>query len=96
VLAQLKDILKEKRRRKFTKVALFLHDNTPAHGALGTQKKLTYLGFQCIDHPPYSLDLAPLNYHQFLGQKKTIENSPFFFRRGGHSFRGDLIGRTIF
>jgi len=72
---QLKDILKEKRRSKFTKGVLFLHDNAPAHWALATQKKLAYLGFQCLDHPSYSPDLAPSDYHLFLGLKKTIERS---------------------
>jgi len=38
---------------------LFLHDNAPAHRALATQKKLAYLGFQCLDRQPYSPDLAP-------------------------------------
>jgi len=56
--AQLMGILKEKRRGKFTKVVFFLHDNSPAHRALANQKKLAYLGFQCLDHPPYSPDLA--------------------------------------
>jgi len=67
---QLKDILKEKRRRKFTKVVLFLCDNATAHRALATQKKLAYLGFQCLDHPPYSPDLAPTDYLLFPGLKK--------------------------
>jgi len=58
LLVQLKDILKEKRCRKFTKGVLFLHDNARAHRALATQKKLAYVGFQCLDHPSYSLDLA--------------------------------------
>ena len=75
---------------------LFLHDNAPAHRALATQNKLAYLGFQCLDHPPYSPDLAPSDYHLFPGLKKTIERSPFFFRRGGHCRRGDLVGRTAF
>ena len=61
----MKDILKGKRSGKFTKVVLFLHDNAPAHQALATRKKLAYLGFQCIDHPPYSPDLAPSDYHLF-------------------------------
>jgi len=52
LLLQLKDFLKEKRRGKVTKGDLFLHDNAPAHRALATQKKLTYLGLQCLDHPP--------------------------------------------
>jgi len=54
LLVQLKDILKEKCRRKFARGFLFLHDNAPAHWALATQKKLAYLGFQCLDHPPRS------------------------------------------
>jgi hypothetical protein len=37
--------LKEKRRGNF----LFLHDNSPAHRALATQKKTTYLGFKSLD-----------------------------------------------
>jgi len=75
---------------------LFLHDNVPAHRALATQKKLAYLGFHCLDHPPYSPDLVPWDYHLFFGLKKTIENLPFFVRRGGHFCRRELVGRTIF
>jgi len=71
LLMQLKDILKEKRRGKITKVVLFLHDNAPAHLALATQKKLAYLGFQCLDHPPYSPDLTPSDYHLLPGLKKN-------------------------
>jgi len=52
LLVQLKNILKEKRCGKVTKVVLFLHENAPAHRALATQKKLAYLGFQCLYHPP--------------------------------------------
>ena len=37
LLIQLKDILKEIRRGKFSKVVLFLHDNAPGHRALATQ-----------------------------------------------------------
>jgi len=71
LLVQLKGILKEKRRGKITKGVLFLHDNVRAHRALVTQKKMAYLDFQCLDHPPYSLDLAPLDYHLFPGLKKN-------------------------
>jgi len=92
----MKSILKEKRRGKITKGMLFLHDNAPAHRAYATQKKLAYLGFQCLDHPSYSPDLAPSDYHLFPGLKKTIKRSPFFFRSGGHFCRRDLVGRTNF
>jgi histone-lysine N-methyltransferase SETMAR len=49
---------------------LLLHDNSTAHRAFATPTKLAYLGFQCLDHPPYSLDLAPSDYHLFSGLKK--------------------------
>jgi len=61
----LTEILKEKRRVKFIKFFLFLHDNAAAHRALATQKTLAYMGFQCLDHSPYSPDLAPSDYHMF-------------------------------
>jgi histone-lysine N-methyltransferase SETMAR len=70
LLVQLKDILKERRLGKVTKVVLLLHDNAPAHRALATRKKLAYLGFQCLDHQPYSPDLAPSDYLLFPGLKK--------------------------
>jgi len=96
LLVQLKDISKEKRRGKLTKVVLFLHDNSPAHQTLATQKKLAYLGFQCLDRPPYSPDLAPSDYHLFPRFKKKIERSPLFLRRGGLCCRVDVVGRTTF
>jgi len=91
-----KDILKEKHRGKFIKGVLFLHNNAPAHQALATQKKLAYLGFQCLDYPPYSPDLALSEYHLFPGLKETIERSPFFIRHRGHRYHGDLVGQTTF
>ena len=77
LLVQLKDILKVKRRGKFTKGVLFLHDNALAHRALATQKELAYPGFQCLDHPPYSPDLTPSDYHLFPGLKKQLKGRHF-------------------
>jgi len=77
LLVQLKDILKEKLRGNVTKGVLFLHDNALAHWALATQKKLAYLGFHCLDHPPYSLHLALLEYHLFPGLKKQLKGCYF-------------------
>jgi len=67
----------EKRRGKVTKGVLFFHDNAPAHRALATQKKLAYLGFQSLDHPPYSPYLAQSDYHLFHGLKKQLKGRHF-------------------
>ena len=61
---------KNARRGKITKSVLYLHDNAPAHRALATRKKLAYLGFQCLDYPPYSPDLFP-------GLKKQLKGRQF-------------------
>jgi len=54
-----------------------LHNNAPAHWTLAIQKKLAYLGFQFLDHPPYSPDLAPSDYHLFPGLKKQLQGRHF-------------------
>jgi len=54
---------------------LFLHDNAPGHRALATHKKLAYMGF--LDHPTYSPDLVPSNYHLFPGLKKNLKGRHF-------------------
>jgi len=77
LLAQVKDILKEKRGGDVTKGVLFLHDNFPTHRALATQNKLAYLGFHCLDHSPYSPDLAPSDYHLFPELKKQLKGAIF-------------------
>jgi hypothetical protein len=95
LLVQLKNILKEKRRGKFTKGVLFLHNNAMVQRALATQKKLTYLGFNVlITHP--ILQIWPIRLLHVSWAEKTIEMSPFFVRHGGHSCRGDLAGWTTF
>jgi hypothetical protein len=69
----LKDIWKEKRRWKFTKGALLLYDNPPAHRALATQKKLAFLGFQFLDLPlsvSGPVELPPVSWIE-----KSIERS---------------------
>jgi len=73
LLVQLNDILKEERRRKFTKVVWFLHDYAPAHRERATQSKLACLVFQCLDQSTYSPDLTSADYHLFPGPKKQFK-----------------------
>jgi hypothetical protein len=46
-------------KQKVTKGVLSLY-NAPAHRTLATQKKLAYLSFQYLDHPPYSPESGPV------------------------------------
>jgi histone-lysine N-methyltransferase SETMAR len=54
-----------------------LHDDIATHRALATQKKLAYLGFHYLDHPPCSPYLAPSDYHMFSGLKKQLKGPHF-------------------
>jgi len=64
---------------------LFLHENALANRALATQKKLAYLGLQCLHHPPYSPDLPPSDYHLLPGLEKQL--------KGCHTWRSLLPWR---
>jgi len=46
-------------------------------GHLQPRKKLAYLGFQFLYHPPNSPDLAPSDYHLFPGLKKQLKGRQF-------------------
>jgi len=72
LLVQMKDISKEKCRRKVSKEVLFLHDNAPAHRALATQKKLAYLGFPVSLSPTLFSGSNPVGCHLFRGLKKQL------------------------
>jgi hypothetical protein len=71
LLVQLMDMMKEKCSGKVTKGVLFLRDNALAHLAVATYRKLTYLGFQCLDHSTYPMGMVPSDYHPFPGPKKN-------------------------
>ena len=46
-------------------------DNAPSHTAKSTQLEIDLLDFQCVD-PPYSQDLAPLDFAYFPKLKKHL------------------------
>ena len=87
LLCRLKEALKEKRRARLRKGVLFLQDNAPPHKAGKTMDVLKNLGFQCIDHPPYSPDLAPSDYFLFPNLKKALK---------GRKLSNDKSSRAVF
>jgi hypothetical protein len=56
LLVQLKDILKEKRRGKFTKGVMFLHDNASAHWTFSPRRNWPTLASNVlISHPIFRI-----------------------------------------
>jgi transposase len=53
-----------------------LHDNVPPHAAR-TQALLEHFNWELFDHPPYSPDLAPSDYHLFTYLKNWLGSQHF-------------------
>jgi histone-lysine N-methyltransferase SETMAR len=49
-----------------------LHDNACPHTAAATQDLIATFGLEQFDHPPYSLDLTPRDFHVFLHLKTVL------------------------
>uniref|UniRef100_A0A182RXW6 Histone-lysine N-methyltransferase SETMAR n=2 Tax=Anopheles funestus TaxID=62324 RepID=A0A182RXW6_ANOFN len=55
----------------------FHHDNARPHTANVTLDLLKKFGWDIIDHPPYSNDVAPSDYHMFPALKKHLGGKKF-------------------
>lgn len=42
-----------------------IHDNAQLHVAAETWEKIDSFGWNFLDHPPYSPDISPSDYHLF-------------------------------
>jgi len=56
---------------------LLLHDNALLHCAAQAQDLITSFKWEQMDHPPYSPDLVPSDYHLFLHLKKFLGGKRF-------------------
>ena len=56
---------------------LLLHDNAPVHTSAKSQAAIRQCGVQQLNHPPYSPDLAPLDYFLFRVTKKFLRGKRF-------------------
>ncbi|KAK7871090.1 hypothetical protein R5R35_010454 [Gryllus longicercus] len=56
---------------------VLLHDNAGPHTAGVTQSLIRQFHWEHFDHPPYSLDLAPSDYHLFLHMKRELGGMRF-------------------
>ena len=48
---------------------IFHQDNAPGHRTESTLLEISLLGFELLEHPPYSPDLAPYGLSSFPGDQ---------------------------
>ncbi|KAJ4429271.1 hypothetical protein ANN_26274 [Periplaneta americana] len=71
-LRKLRRAVQNKRCGMLTAGVVLLHDNGRPHTARRTAAVLTEFGWVLFDHPPYSPDLAPSDFHVSLHLKKFL------------------------
>jgi len=68
--------LRDKMRYRQNPVIL-LHDNARPHTARLTTNKLTEFDWEHLEHPPYSPDLAPSDFHLFRSLEHFLRGKQF-------------------
>ncbi|XP_026316211.1 histone-lysine N-methyltransferase SETMAR-like [Hyposmocoma kahamanoa] len=77
VLQSAKTSYRNKRRGVPIRDVILLHDNARPHTALLTRDKLEELGWETLEHPPYSPDLSPCDYFLFAPLKESLGGKRF-------------------
>jgi histone-lysine N-methyltransferase SETMAR len=65
VLLKLRDKICRKRPGQVARGALLHHDNIRPHTARAAQERIPQLKRELLEHPPYSPDSAPSDFHLF-------------------------------
>lgn len=76
-LRKLRRAIQNKRRGMLTKGVRLHQDNARPHVAQKTMSLIQEFGWEVIDHPPYSPDVAPSDYHLFPALKKDLGGRKF-------------------
>jgi histone-lysine N-methyltransferase SETMAR len=71
-LKKLPRAIQNKRRGILTSGVVLLHDNAPSRTAARARALLKYSNCELFDHPHYSPDLAPSDYHLFTYLKNWL------------------------
>ena len=85
-LKKLRRAIQNKRRGMLSRGIVLIHDNARPHTATATQELLTTFKWEQFDHPPYSPDLAPSDYHLFQHLKSFL---------GGQRFHDDEVKEYV-
>jgi transposase len=76
-LNKLQRSIQNKRRRMLTKGVVLLHDNARPHTAACKNFLIKLVNWEIFDHPPYSPDLVPSDYHLFTQMKVWLPTQHF-------------------
>lgn len=72
LLDEAKQAYRRKRRGQPIRNVILLHDNARPHTAAVTREKLEKMFWTPLEHPPYSPDLSPCDYHLFGPLKEAL------------------------
>jgi histone-lysine N-methyltransferase SETMAR len=77
-LDRVNECLEEKRPHLVSRKGVVFHqDNTRPHVNKMTQRKIKELYWEILDHPQYSPDLAPSDYHLLRSLQNHLNNKKF-------------------
>jgi histone-lysine N-methyltransferase SETMAR len=79
-LRRLRYAIENRRRSLLSSGVMLLHDNAVPHAAARTQAMLQEFGWEVFEHPAYSPDLAPSDFHLLQKLKEFL---------GGRRFKSD-------
>jgi len=76
-LKKLHHTIQNKRHGMLSRGVVMIHDNTHPHTAAATQNLIMTFGWEQFDHPFYSPDLVPSDFHLFLHLKSFLAGRRF-------------------
>lgn len=76
-LRSLRRSIKSKRPGLLTEGVILLHDNARPHVSRVTSSELAKFKWEQLEHPPYSPDLSPCDFHLFGPLKKHLKGKRF-------------------
>lgn len=77
LLVSLRENIKQKRRGLLAKGVILLQDNAPSHRAQIAVATAHNCGYEILDHPAYSPDLAPSDFYLFPKLKSELKGKSF-------------------
>ena len=88
-LQKLRRAMKSERPGMLSDGIILLHDNARPHTANLARDKLQRFGWETLQHPPYSPDLSPCDFHIFRKPEEKHSWTSLSFGRG--SARADEV-----